>query len=91
MNAASLRDDDSVELGELLGFLGDWFAAHHDPLVASVSTFAPTRHEAVLVLDRVIAETRVAPLVTNLRLLRRALNHESFRAQQVDEGFLDRP
>jgi acetyl/propionyl-CoA carboxylase alpha subunit len=62
----------------------------HDPLVATVTTYAPTRHEAVLTLDRIIAETRIAPLVTNLRLLRRALNHESFRASQYDEGFLDR-
>jgi acetyl/propionyl-CoA carboxylase alpha subunit len=69
---------------------GSRVAAHHDPLVATITTYAPTRHEAVLVLDRVVAETRIAPLVTNLRLLRRALNHESFRALQVDEGFLDR-
>jgi acetyl/propionyl-CoA carboxylase alpha subunit len=62
----------------------------HDPLVATITTYAPTRHEAVLMLDRIIAETRIAPLVTNLRLLRRALNHESFRASQYDEGFLDR-
>lgn len=62
----------------------------HDPLVASITTFAPTRHEAILTLDRIIAETRIAPMITNLRLLRRALNHESFRASQVDEGFLDR-
>jgi acetyl/propionyl-CoA carboxylase alpha subunit len=62
----------------------------HDPLVASVTTYAPTRHEAILTLDRIIAETSISPLVTNLRLLRRVLNHESFRAGQVDEGFLDR-
>lgn len=62
----------------------------HDPLVATITTYAPTRHESVLTLDRIIAETRIAPLVTNLRLLRRALNHESFRACQYDEGFLDR-
>jgi acetyl/propionyl-CoA carboxylase alpha subunit len=66
-------------------------SAHDDPLVATVATYAPTRHEAVLTLDRVVAETRIAPLTTNLRLLRRALNHESFRALTVDEGFLDRP
>ena len=63
---------------------------HHDPTVATVTTYAPSRHEAVLVLDRVIAETRIAPLVTNLRLLRRALNLESFRAGQIDEGTLER-
>jgi acetyl/propionyl-CoA carboxylase alpha subunit len=62
----------------------------HDPLLASVTTYAPNRHEAILMLDRIIAETRIGPLVTNLRLLRRALNHESFRAAQVDEGFLHR-
>lgn len=62
----------------------------HDPLLSTVTTFAPTRHEAVLMLDRIIAETRIGPLVSNLRLVRRALNHESFRASQVDEGFLDR-
>lgn len=65
-------------------------AANHAPLIASVTAYAPTRHEAVLMLDRIIAETRIVPLVTNLRLLRRALNHESFRAGQVDDGFLDR-
>lgn len=64
--------------------------ADQDPTVATVTTYAPTRHEAVLSLDRVVAETRIGPLVTNLRLLRRALNHESFRACQYDEGFLDR-
>jgi len=69
---------------------GSKIAAEHDPLVATVTTFCPTRHEAVLLLDRMIAETRIAPLITNLRLVRRALNHESFRACQVDEGFLDR-
>ncbi len=69
---------------------GSRLASHHDPMVASVSTYAPTRHEAVLTLDRVVAETRIAPLTTNLRLLRRALNHESFRASALDEGLLDR-
>jgi acetyl/propionyl-CoA carboxylase alpha subunit len=69
---------------------GSKVTADHDPLVATVTTFCPTRHEAVLLLDRMIAETRIAPLITNLRLVRRALNHESFRACQVDEGFLDR-
>lgn len=70
--------------------VGGRITPEHDPLLATVTTFAPTRHEAVLLLDRVVAETRIGPLVSNLRLVRRALNHESFRASQVDEGFLDR-
>ncbi len=40
MSTASLRDDDSVELGELLGFLHDWFEDHHDPLAASIHQFS---------------------------------------------------
>lgn len=70
--------------------VGGKITPEHDPLLATVTSFAPTRHEAVLLLDRVVAETRLGPLVSNLRLVRRALNHESFRASQVDEGFLDR-
>ncbi len=62
----------------------------HDPLVASVTTYAPTRHDALLMLDRILAEIHLAPVVTNLRLLRKGLNHEALRAGQYDEGFLDR-
>ncbi len=62
----------------------------HDPLLASVTTYAPTRHDALLMLDRILAEIHLAPVVTNLRLLRKALNHESLRAGQYDEGFLER-
>lgn len=61
-----------------------------DALLATVTTYAPNRHEAVLLLDRIIAETKIAPATTNLRLLRRALNLESFRAAQIDEETLDR-
>jgi acetyl/propionyl-CoA carboxylase alpha subunit len=81
--AGKLRVEAAIQSGSRV-------AAEHDPLVATITTFSPTRHEAVLLLDRVVAETRIAPLITNLRLVRRALNHESFRASQVDEGFLDR-
>jgi acetyl/propionyl-CoA carboxylase alpha subunit len=81
--AGKLRVETAIQSGSRI-------AAEHDPLVATITTFSPTRHEAVLLLDRVVAETRIAPLITNLRLVRRALNHESFRASQVDEGFLDR-
>lgn len=69
---------------------GSAIAQAHDPLIATVTTYAPTRHDALLMLDRIIAEIHLAPLVTNLRLLRKALNHESLRAGQYDEGLLDR-
>lgn len=69
---------------------GSLISPAHDPLVASVTTYAPNRHDALLMLDRILAEIHLTPLVTNQRLLRKALNHESFRAGQFDEGFVDR-
>ncbi|MGE0787125.1 MAG: biotin carboxylase N-terminal domain-containing protein [Sandaracinaceae bacterium] len=70
--------------------IGSTIHGAYDPLVASVTTYAPNRHDALLMLDRILAEIHLAPLVTNLRLLRKALNHESMRAGQYDLGFLDR-
>lgn len=70
--------------------VGNVVSQAHDPLVATVTTYAPNRHDALLMLDRILAEIHIAPLVTNLRLLRKVLNHESFRAGQYDESFVDR-
>ncbi len=69
---------------------GSAISSDHDPLVATVTTYAPNRHDARLMLDRILAEIHLAPLVTNLRLLRKALNHESLQAGQYDDEFLDR-
>lgn len=70
--------------------VGSQISSDYDPLVATVTTYAPNRHDALLMLDRILAEIHISPLVTNLRLLRKALNHESLRAGQYDEDFLDR-
>ena len=69
---------------------GTRVSPEHAATVATVTTYAPNRHDALLMLDRILAEIHVAPLVTNIRLLRKALNHESLRAGQYDDGFLDR-
>jgi acetyl/propionyl-CoA carboxylase alpha subunit len=58
--------------------------ADSDPLVAQMVTYSQTRHQALLTLDRVLAETVVEPLVTNLAFLRRVLADDSFRAGQYD-------
>jgi len=62
----------------------------YDALVAKVTAFGPTRHQAALALDRVIAETVVAPFTTNAPLVRRVLGHEAFRAGQYDATFVER-
>ncbi len=78
-----VRAEPSVPIGEELD-------PRQDPLIAKVAAFAPVRHQALLLLDRVLAETHVAPFETNIRLLRRVLGHESFRAGQYDTDFIAR-
>lgn len=61
-----------------------------EPLVARIATYAPIRHQALLALDRTLAETTITPMGTNLTFLRRVLNHDSFRAGYYDLGFSER-
>ena len=58
-----------------------------DPLVAKVTAYGQTRHQALLTLDRVLAEAIIEPLATNLPFVRRILAEESYRAGQYDNGF----
>lgn len=69
---------------------GSEMTPYYDPLVAKVITFSPTRHQALLTLDRVLAETVISPLVTNIDFLRQLLADESFRAGQFDTGSVER-
>lgn len=78
-----VRFDPAVEPGDTLD-------TELEPLVARVATFAPIRHQAMLALDRTLAETAIAPVGTNVTFLRRVLNHDSFRAGQYDLGFAKR-
>lgn len=70
--------------------VGSVISPELDPLVATVTTHAPNRHDALFMLDRILAEIHLSPLVTNLRLLRKVLNHHSLQAGQYDEGFIER-
>jgi acetyl/propionyl-CoA carboxylase alpha subunit len=69
---------------------GSKVTSHYDPLVAKLVTFGATRHQAVLTLDRVLAETEIEPLITNIEFLRRVLAHDSFRAGEYDTDFTQR-
>ena len=54
------------------------------PLIAKVTTHAPVRHRAILLMDRLLAEARVEPFATNVATLRRMLSDFAFRAGQYD-------
>ncbi len=61
-----------------------------EPLLARLATFAPGRHDALLWLDRALAETVIEGPANNLAFLRRVLNHEAFRAGSYDTSFVQR-
>jgi len=60
------------------------------PRIAKITTYAPTRHQALLLLDRVLTESRVAPYQTNQRLLGQIIGDEAFRAGRYDTEFVRR-
>jgi acetyl-CoA carboxylase biotin carboxylase subunit/3-methylcrotonyl-CoA carboxylase alpha subunit len=79
----SLRIESAIAVGSKV-------TGHYDMLVAKIITFGATRHQAILTLDRVLAETEIEPLATNLVFLRQVLANEAFRAGQYDTDFVVR-
>jgi acetyl/propionyl-CoA carboxylase alpha subunit len=77
-----LRIEASVQPGSKVTTL-------YDTMLAKVISYAPARHTALLLLDRVLSEAALAPLPTNANFLRRILGHESFRAGQYDTSFAE--
>jgi len=69
---------------------GDEVPSGVEPLLSRVATFAPGRHDALLWLDRCLAETTIEGPGHNVEFLRRILNHESFRAGTYDTSFAHR-
>lgn len=60
------------------------------PRLAKLSAFAPVRHDSLHNLDRILAAVSFDPLTTNRDVLRKILQHESFRAGQYDLSFTKR-
>lgn len=53
-------------------------------LLCRIGSYAPIRHQALLLLDRMIAETEVTDVRTNQKILRGLLADEAVRAGQYD-------
>lgn len=70
--------------------VGGRAALEYDVSIARVISHGPTRHQALLTLDRALAESTIEPLSTNIDQLRRVLGDESFRSGQYDAGFVER-
>jgi acetyl-CoA carboxylase biotin carboxylase subunit/3-methylcrotonyl-CoA carboxylase alpha subunit len=68
---------------------GDKVTPFYDPMIAKVVTWGETREEATASLIRVLAETRLAPCVTNLSFLQKLLGSDEFRASDYDTKFAE--
>ena len=56
------------------------------PLIAKLTTSAPIRHQALLAMDRMLAEMSAEPFTTNVATLRQILGDYAFRAGQYDSS-----
>jgi acetyl-CoA carboxylase biotin carboxylase subunit len=63
---------------------------HYDPLLAKVIAWAETRDLAIARLSAALDQFVIEGIRTNIPFVRQVLDHPSFRAGDVDTGFLDR-
>ncbi|MEU4562506.1 biotin carboxylase N-terminal domain-containing protein [Actinoplanes sp. NPDC023936] len=78
-----LRLDAGAADGSVIGM-------HHDPMLAKLIAWAPSRQEAARMLASALARAQIHGVVANRDLLVRTLRHHSFRSGNTDTGFLDR-
>jgi len=68
---------------------GDSVSVFYDPMIAKVAAWGPDRTTALSRLQRALARTEVAGVVTNLGFLQAVLSHTRFAAGVVDTAFID--
>jgi acetyl-CoA carboxylase, biotin carboxylase subunit len=61
----------------------------YDPMVAKIIVWAPTRDEAIMRMERALAETAIAGVATTVEFHRRLLRNSRFRKGKVTTGMLD--
>ena len=69
---------------------GDSVSVHYDPMIAKVIAWGVDRATALARLQRALARTEVAGVVTNVGFLQAVLAHTRFAAGAVDTAFIDR-
>ncbi len=67
---------------------GDEIPIHYDPMVSKLTTWGPTRAEAIARMDRALAEYDVAGVETTIPFCRFVMQHPAFRAGDFDTGFV---
>jgi 3-methylcrotonyl-CoA carboxylase alpha subunit len=81
--SAHLRIDTGVRQG-------DRVAVHYDPLLAKLLARGADREEARRRLQRLLGDTLVAGVSTNLDFLAAVLAHPDYAKAEIDTGFIER-
>jgi 3-methylcrotonyl-CoA carboxylase alpha subunit len=68
---------------------GDEVSVHYDPMIAKLVAWGPDRATALSRLQRALARSEVAGVVTNLGFLQAVLSHTRFAAGVIDTAFID--
>ncbi|MBO4207436.1 ATP-binding protein [Micromonospora echinofusca] len=82
LSGPGLRLDSGVRDGSVVG-------VHYDSMLAKLVAWAPTRDEAARLLAGALGRAELHGVTTNRDLLVRVLDSDSFRAAEIDTGFLD--
>ncbi len=69
---------------------GKTVSPNYDAMLAKVIAWAPTRDLAISRLNRVLEETDVRGVVTNIPFLAKLITHPDVRANKIDTGFIER-
>jgi 3-methylcrotonyl-CoA carboxylase alpha subunit len=69
---------------------GDAVTPFYDAMIAKIIAWGEDRPAAVARLRRVLADTAVLGVKTNLAFLSRVMSHPAFAAAAVDTGFIER-
>jgi 3-methylcrotonyl-CoA carboxylase alpha subunit len=69
---------------------GDTVSPHYDPLLAKVIAWGDDRAEAIARLQRVLGNSLIAGVRTNLDFLAALLAHPEYAASAIDTGFIPR-
>jgi acetyl-CoA carboxylase biotin carboxylase subunit/3-methylcrotonyl-CoA carboxylase alpha subunit len=77
-----IRIDSGVEAGSKV-------TPYYDPMIAKMCGYGANREEAIARLDAALAQTKIAPCVTNVEFLRDVLHDDRFRAGEYDTLFAE--
>ena len=68
---------------------GDEISPHYDPMIAKLIVWGETRDAALRRMRRVLRETRIVGVSSNVEFLSRLVSHERFARGEFDTGLIE--